>query len=194
MTSRLPMMMRQLFMGALLVAALLGCRKSELPRLYAIPNAALIDDGGRATSLASLQGKVVIYDFIFTRCGGTCPVMTRRMKTLITELPSDDLRFVSISVDPSYDRPAVLKAYADGVRTDSRWLFLTGEEEAIRNLSLQGFKLAAGGKTNSATEPILHSTKFVLADRQGVIRAYYDSNDPAAREKVARDARDLLAE
>ena len=187
------MTVRKAFMAALLLATLAGCSRPELPRLYPVPNAAVIDDSGKALSLDSFHGHVVIYDFIFTRCGGTCPVMTRRMQSLIAELPkSDEIRFVSLTVDPTFDRPQVLSAYAAKVRHDPRWSFLTGDETVIRDLSVQGFKLAAGGKTNSVQEPILHSTKFVLVDGDGMIRAYYDSNDAAARAQLVRDAKRLM--
>ncbi|MGZ5455354.1 MAG: SCO family protein [Thermoanaerobaculia bacterium] len=54
------------------------------------------------------------------------------------------VRFVSISVDPARDTPAVLSQYAARVRNDPRWTFLTGDRDAIVDLSVKGFKLSAG--------------------------------------------------
>lgn len=170
-----------------------GCRHEELPRLFPVPAKQLVNDAGQPMSLSSLNGKVAIYDFIFTRCGGTCPLVTRHMQSLIADLPkSDDLRFVSVSVDPTNDTPAVLRSYAAKVRHDDRWMFLTGDPAEIRDLSVNGFKLAAGEATASTTEPILHSTKFVLVDKNGVVRNYYDSSDRASLKRLVDDAEDLL--
>ena len=119
--------------------------------------------------------------------------MTRHMQTLIGELPkSDGLRFVSVSVDPGNDTPAVLRSYAAKVRRDDRWMFLTGDVDEIRDLSVNGFKLAAGEATSSKTEPILHSTKFVLVDQNGVVRNYYDSSDKESLKRLVDDAEELL--
>ena len=57
------------------------------------------------------------------------------------------MRFVSISVDPIRDTPEVLRGYAMYARNDPRWMFLTGDRKTIVDLSVKGFKLAAGDAT-----------------------------------------------
>ena len=179
----------------LLALALAGCKeKVELPRLYQVPPTSLIADSGAAFSTADLHGKVAVYDFIFTHCSGTCPIITKQMQMLVKGVPSsDELRFVSLSVDPQNDTPQVLHAYAERVRNDKRWLFLTGERDQIVGLSVNAFKLAAGAPQSGA-EPILHSTKFVLVDRAGWIRGYYNSLDGESRQKLHDDIEALLEE
>ena len=72
----------------LCLALLVGCSQpAELPELYAVPSADLVTDAGRAFNLDELRGSVAIYDFIFTRCGATCPMMTRRMQQITSEFP-----------------------------------------------------------------------------------------------------------
>src|SRR5207248_56906 len=157
------------FVAALLrmtVAFLLAActRKSDLPKLFPVPNAALVDENARPVQLAANRGYVTVYDFIFTNCAGTCPMMTATMRRLTTKIDHEaKVRFVSISVDPQRDTPAVLRDYASRVRNDPRWSFLTGQRAAIVDLSVNGFKLAAN-------EPLLHSAKFAVADKNGVIR------------------------
>jgi protein SCO1/2 len=151
---------------------------------------ALTDQQGRPVSLASLGGEPWIASFVFTRCGGVCPRIVERLQTLAAQLPPG-FRRVSVTVDPEYDTPEVLSAYAAarGIR-DPRWLLLTGEPAAVRKLVLDGFMLAVGESTDPS-EPILHSSRLVLVDGAGAIRGYYESEDAEAMAKLARDARFL---
>lgn len=166
----------------------------DLPQLFPVPDAQLVDETGAALNLASMKGSVTVYDFIFTNCTGTCPIMTNNMRALTAKIDRDaPVRFVSISVDPARDTPPVLAAYAQRVRNDSRWTFVTGDREAIVDLSVKGFKLAAGDPSPGG-EPLLHSSKFAVADRNGVIRAYYEATDGDVPEQVARAVYQLLDE
>ena len=103
------------------------------------------------------------------------------------------MKFVSISVDPQRDRPEVLREYAKRYRKDDRWVFLTGDRDAIVRLSVDGFKLSAGDPQPGG-EALLHSSKFAVADRNGVIREYYGGTDGDAPEHVAATVKELLRE
>lgn len=175
--------------------ALFACRsESDLPKLFAVPSASLVDENGRTVNLDSLKGQVIVYDFIFTNCGGTCPIMTANMRALTKKIPKDaPVKFVSISVDPVRDTPAVLKEYAKRVRNDDRWIFLTGDRSAIVKLSVEGFKLAAGDP-GPGGDPLLHSSKFAVADRNGVIREYYGGTDGDIADHVSATIEELLEE
>jgi cytochrome oxidase Cu insertion factor (SCO1/SenC/PrrC family) len=180
----------------LVLALLLSCRhESDLPKLFPVPNVNLVNEQGRPVALEAMKGYVTVYDFIFTNCAGTCPMMTANMRRLTRKIDVEaPVRFVSISVDPARDTPAVLSEYAKKVRNDDRWIFLTGDGDAIIKLSVEGFKLAAGGPTNDGAEPLLHSSKFAIADKEGVIRHYYGGTDGDASEAVAKVIEDLLVE
>ena len=173
----------------------LACRPApDLPKLFPVPDAKLVDETGKPVSLASMKGSVTVYDFIFTHCTGTCPIMTNNMRA-VTEKVGDDapVRFVSITVDPARDTPEVLAAYAKRVRNDPRWTFLTGDRAAIVDLSVKGFKLAAGDPMPGG-EALLHSSKFAVADKEGVIRGYFDATDGTAVEAVTQAIDALLEE
>ncbi len=122
--------------------------------------------------------------------------MTNNMRALTKEIDENaPVRFVSISVDPDRDTPPVLAEYAKKVRNNDRWIFLTGDREDIVRLSVEGFKLAAGAaEVPSGAEPILHSSKFAVADKDGYIREYYGGTDGDAPEHVAATVKDLLRE
>lgn len=143
--------------------------------------------------LGNLLGHVAIYDFIFTRCAASCPMMTARMAELSSSIRSDQVRFVSISVDPEWDTPAVLRDYRDKVTSDDRWIFLTGSRNVVRDLSVEDFMLAADPpEQDGKGGPIVHSSKFVLVDREGAIRGYYDALSSEAMDNLRKDARVLL--
>jgi protein SCO1/2 len=166
----------------------------DLPKLFPVPDAKLVDETGKPVSLASMKGSVTVYDFIFTSCTGTCPIMTNNMRELTPKIAKDvPVRFVSISVDPARDTPAVLADYAKRNRNDPRWTFLTGDRDEIVKLSVQGFKLAAGDPMPGG-EPLLHSSKFAVADRNGIIRGYYDATDGTVPEVVAKVVKQLAKE
>ena len=120
-----------------------GQSPARLPVYGSVPDFALIDQRGRPVRRADLDGKVWIANFIFTNCPDECPLMTSEMAQLQSDLAhSVDLRFVSISVDPERDTPAVLSQYAERFNADpDRWFFLTGDKRAIYRLAREGFRL-----------------------------------------------------
>ena len=171
---------------------LVACSKqAELPVFNTVPDFTLIERSLREVSRQDLAGEVWIADFIFTHCAGTCPLMTAKMRKLQDTLPAE-IQLVSFSVDPVQDTPEVLKEYAQRYGADpKRWLFLTGNKDAIYKLSIEGFKLGLDD-SGSAAEPITHSTRFALVDRQGRIRGYYGMNDETALVRLAKDVKALL--
>jgi len=82
-----------------------------------------------------LKGKAVAINLIYTSCKDECPLETARLvqvQRLLGDRVGKDLFFYSISIDPTRDTPAVLKAYAAKFGVGPGWLFLTGEEDDIK--------------------------------------------------------------
>jgi protein SCO1/2 len=160
---------------------------------YAIPTPefSLIDQNGKPIDNKSLAGHVYICDFVFTHCAGTCPMMTSKMAGLQTLIPNKDIRFVSFSVDPEHDTPAVLSAYAKQYGADeSRWTFVTGPKQQLAHTVL-GYNLTAVPQDNGQ---VMHRQKFLLVDRAGNIRGNYNSEDDDAMKKLVADATKLAGE
>jgi len=187
-------MFRRLLLPAVLIA--IACHhESDLPKLFRLPDAQLVSEANKPVRMIDMHGNVVVYDFIFTHCAGTCPMMTATMQKLTKKIAKNaPVRFVSISVDPIRDTPEVLRGYAMYARNDPRWMFLTGDRKTIVDLSVKGFKLAAGDATGEANESVLHSVKFAIADKKGVIREYYSATNDDAVEHVAGTVNELLRE
>lgn len=117
---------------------------ARLPAYAPVPDFALTERSGRPVGAGELRGKVWVATFIYTRCPDTCPLQSAEMARLQREFEAEeDLRLVSVTVDPEWDTPAVLSRYAArfGAHTE-RWLFLTGDRAAIRRLVAEGFRLA----------------------------------------------------
>src|SRR5437016_6368907 len=184
--------MKRLVWILALFPLLAGCDPApDPPELYPLPDFALTDQMGKTTTLHDLAGRVWVADFIFTNCGGTCPLMTDKMRKLQDALPAE-VHLVSFTVDPTRDTPKVLAAYAEehGASRD-RWLFLTGEKQAMYDICVTGFKLPLDTEGGTPAEPIAHSTRFVLVDKHGDIRGYYSGTEEDELRRLSADAKKL---
>ena len=107
-----------------------------------------------------LREKVVVIDFIFTRCVGACPVLTMRMNAVRRELGDlfgEKVRYVSISIDPEYDTPQELAKFAAKHGAEHpEWLFLTGKKEDVKAV------VARLGQWTD--DPAEHSTLFIAGN------------------------------
>jgi protein SCO1/2 len=120
-------------------------------RAYDVPEVSLIDQHGREVLLPDLlqSPEPVALNFIFTTCTTICPVMTATFAHMRDTLGPDasGLRTVSISIDPEYDTPAVLKQYAARHGDAPDWLFLTGDAQRIVQVQ-KAFDAYTGSKVN----------------------------------------------
>lgn len=164
--------------------------------LGAVPEFRLIERSGAEVALESLRGEPWIVAFVYTRCEGPCPLVTARMAALASRLPDDGIRLVTISVDPAFDTPERLTAYAAEYRASAdRWWFLTGETEAVRRLVRDGFHLSvAEAADDSHGGPLTHSTRTALIDAEGRIRRYYLATEDGWVDAALADVERLQSE
>ena len=193
-----------------LLAASCGSEEAaELPEYFEVPDFTLTDQLGRDFSSSSLDGKVMLANFVFTNCTLLCPVLTPRMAQVQSRLATDGLLgsrvvLLSISVDPEQDTPEILLRYAEGYGADHEsWRFLTGSPEDVRAVITDGLKLGynrvdesiqhvhTDGTVHVHEYDVLHSTRMLLADRAGTVRALYDTAEWDA-ERVLSDIESLL--
>ena len=155
----------------------------------------LTNQNGNAVSMADLRGHVWLADIIFTTCPGPCLRMTRQMKEVESELPpNSQTHLVSLTTNPDTDTPAVLKRYAQQYDANlNRWTFLTGTKKEIKHLAMDGLKLALEDKPaaerESENDLFIHSTLFVLVDKQSRLRGVFETSGegvdwPSTRKKI----------
>ena len=135
-----------------------------------VPQFSLYNQAGDVVSLNRFRGRAVVLNFIYTRCpiATMCPASTLRMMALQRAAKDQgitNLELVSITLDPVYDTPSVLKNYADVRGIDSaNFTFLTGPESAVRDLLHQFGVIVEPGENY-----LKHTLSTLLIDEQGKI-------------------------
>lgn len=156
-----------------------------------VPDFALYDQEGRVVQSARFRGKQLMVNFIFTRCpvATMCPAATAKMmnvQKLARDAGVKNLELVSITLDPQYDTPGVLKDYAlaRGIDT-SNFSFLTGPETAIKDLLTQFGVIA-----EFEGDLLKHTLATLLIDANGTIAHRADGSAWEPRDFVAKMKRE----
>ena len=160
------------------------------------PEFSFQDRTGRMFSSSELKDKVWVVDFIFAHCAGSCPLLSQQMKRLQTQWKDNqDLKLVSLTVDPDRDTVKALKNYADDLKADeNQWFFLTGAKTDLYRVIREGFKVTA--MPNEEAVPgfdYIHSTRMMLVDGKGVVRGLYDGEQPEDLKKLDKDVKFLMS-
>ncbi len=179
---------------ALIEAHEAGHQEEErLPTIGPAPGFDLTSQDGTEVTLESLRGKVVAVTFIYTWCPDVCPMLTDKMARVQDGLGTDfgsKVAFVSITVDPERDRPAVLKDYAAAFDANlAGWSFLTGDPAAVLEVA-HSYGVAVAKAADGGVD---HTLLTTLIDRNGVMRVQYLGYrfDP---EEFRHDLLDLVNE
>lgn len=171
---------------------------------HSVNDITLMNQLGDSVNLKSMQGKIIVADFFFTRCPTICPNLTKSMQKLQASfasykdgrrvVDSSIVHFISFSVDPERDSSMALKKYADKYNANhDSWWFLTGNKKSIYDLALNEFKLGlVDGE--GVDSNFIHTQKFVLLDKDLVIRGYYNGLEDEALKQLATDIGLLMLE
>ena len=152
----------------------------------------LINQNGETITQDNYKGKIYITDFFFTRCTTICPIMTENIGKLQEVFKTDDdIMFLSLSVTPEIDSISVLRAYADdkGV-IDAKWNITTGEKKHIYELARKSY-FAVLDKGDGGFQDFIHTTNFVLVDKEKRIRGIYDGTNDEEIKRLINDIRIL---
>jgi len=177
-------------LAAALSASLAGCSKteasgkteaSEAPPVYAeVAPFELVERSGKPVHREDLLGRPWVASFLFTRCTGPCPRVAGTLRALQARLRDKGdggPRIVTISVDPTFDTPEVLKRYADDLGADSAgWWFLTGDETAVRKLIRESFLSPVERAPEGSAPPgeaVSHRTQLAAVDPKGRVRGFF---------------------
>ncbi len=157
----------------------------------AVPDFKLVDQSNQPVQLSAYRGKALLITFIYTRCplSDFCPKMSRNFAAIDKALHSDpDLyahtALLSISFDPVFDKPEVLRAYGStytGGKNFDHWKFAAPVGDVLKPME-SFFNLGA----TQDTEGITHSLSTVLIGPDGKISTWYPGSDWSPDEVVAK--------
>ena len=191
--------MKRLLCLGLAALAAMGCgRRSRLPyyvdrtltpvwldagsdggdTLHRVSDFHLVDQRGRAVSLATIRDKIVVASFFYASCRQLCPTLRTQLQRVQAAFnASSGVTILSHTIAPESDSVEVLAHYARENHMDAaRWLLLTGARCDIERLARDSYFVElsdSGGKTNGR---LLHTETFVLIDQRGHIRGVYDGS------------------
>ena len=156
----------------------------------AVADAAFLDQEGAARRLAGWRGHRVALTFVYTRCPlpEFCPLMDRHfvaVQRTMSQAPElADVRLLTITMDPAFDKPAVLKAHAARLKADPAvWSFLAPrEDEAAAFFKQFGLLVERDG---SGSADITHNLRTVVLDADGRVAAIRTGNDWTPEQLIA---------
>ena len=145
---------------------------------HTISDFSLIDQFGTEITRSRFNGKIVVSDFFFATCQTICPEMSSQLKRVQRKfMDDDDVLILSHSVNPARDTVEALLAYSKKYNAVSgKWHFVTGDKKTIYNLARNSYFITAM-EGDGGPEDFIHSEQFVLLDKEGRIRGYYDGTD-----------------
>jgi protein SCO1/2 len=159
-----------------------------------VPNFALLNQDGRTVHLDQYRGRVLLVTFVYTRCplADYCPRMSRNFAAVDKALAADPLAYakthlLSISVDPKYDTPAVLRSYGGAYtgnythETFKHWEFAAPAEQDLSKV-LKFFDVAATPEQNRT---VTHSLSTIVIGADGKVYRWYGTNEWTPAELVA---------
>jgi protein SCO1 len=165
-----------------------------------VPNFTLLNQSGKLIHLAQFRGKVLLVTFIYTRCplATYCPRMSRNFAEIDKALSSDPFLYrkthlLSVSFDPGYDTPAVLRSYGGAYtgnytkETFAHWDFAAPPQKELP----QVLKFFLVGVTPGENHTLTHSLSTIVITPQGKIYKWYPTNDWAPQQLLA-DVKELL--
>ncbi len=166
----------------------------------AVPDFRLVNQDGRAVSLKQYRGKALLLTFIYTRCPVPeyCSLMSSNFAGIERELEKDaDLyartRLLSVSFDPAYDTPKVLRSYGAATtgrydkETFAHWEFVTGTAEEVKKMA-QFFGLTYVPEKDQ----FVHSLQTALVGTDGRLVKLYTGNEWKPTDVLADLARLVL--
>lgn len=155
-----------------------------------VPDATLVDQDAQPRTISSFRGHRVAVTFIYTRCPlpDFCPLMDRHFAAVHKTIQQDDglrdVRLVSVTLDPAFDTPAVMKRHAARFKADPAvWSFLTGDPEEVA-----AFSHALGIYTErdlGTGANLTHNLRTAVIDADGRLVNVHSGNDWTPADLVA---------
>jgi protein SCO1/2 len=164
--------------------------------LHTIPTFSFIDQNGSSITDATVENKIYVVDFFFTRCQSICSKMTGNMSKVANAFAKDDnVMMLSHSVTPDMDNISVLKDYARQKKiSNPNWHLLTGDKKQIYDIARKSYFADNSIGYNKDFNQFLHTENFILVDRHRHIRGVYNGTIDLEVDNLVRHIRLLEQE
>lgn len=163
---------------------------------YQVGSFAMTDQHRNKITDADIEGKIHVANFIFTRCGSICPVMTKHMKLMQDVFKnSNEVVMLSYSVTPCIDSVARLKDYADNNDiTAKNWHLLTGSKSEIYTLARQSYFAEEDLGFSKDSTDFLDTEHILLVDKSKTIGGIYNGTLQLENEQLIKEINLLTKE
>ncbi|TAH25602.1 MAG: SCO family protein [Cytophagales bacterium] len=169
-----------------------GSKNYKVTQAHKIAEFSLWNQDSILINSNQFRDKILVVDFVFTRCQTICPKMTNELIRVQEEFENDSLvKLLSFTVDPEFDQPSVLRKHMTSKNVIyNKWTFLTGSKDSIYSLAQKSFFLTAMEDRERPLE-FIHSDKVVLVDKNGWIRGYYNGTDRKEIDRLVAEIKVL---
>jgi protein SCO1/2 len=157
---------------------------------YIVPAFVFVNQHGDTVTNSDVAGKIFVADFFFINCPSICPKMKAQMLRVYEQYHNKkDFLILSHTIDPKRDTVEALNAYANKLGVKNGWYFLTGNKEEL--FAIADKYLISAEEDPESPGGFAHSGNFILVDRQGKIRGYYDGTNEESVSKLIKDIEKL---
>jgi protein SCO1/2 len=147
-----------------------------------VPDTAFIDQQDKRRAISEWKGYITVLTFIYTQCPlpTYCPLMDQNFATIQRSAAEDPvlrgkIRLVSVSFDPDFDTPAMLRAHATRRKADpSVWTFLTGDRATVERFAA---RFGVSVVRTAAPRDITHNLRTAIIGLEGRILKLYSGNE-----------------
>ncbi len=176
--------------------------KPHLPVLgnpgHKVDTFSFTNQDGKTITNNDVTGKICVVEYFFTTCKGICPKMNQNMSRVYQAFKGDkNVLLLSHTVDPKHDTVQAMKAYSERFDADpNQWLFLTGDKQRLYNMARYSYLINAEDDTAgvSIDKDFIHDNHYVLVDRGGQVRGFYDGLKKEQVDKLIADIKILEGE
>lgn len=201
--------MNKVFYLLISVIILASCNKETLPYLgvteidpdtnevikHKVSSFSFVNQDSVMVTQEYLENKITIVDYFFTTCPTICPEMTQNMREIQKKWEDNTtIQFLSHTVDPKTDSPKKLKRFANFFEADTKnWNFVTGKKSELYDLGFYSYMVTAD-EDDIAPGGFIHSSLFILVDKELHIRGIYDGLKNEELTKLNKDLKILINE
>ncbi len=157
-----------------------------------------INQEGQTITEKEVAGKIRVVEYFFTTCKGICPKMNEQMSRVYQAYKGDaSILILSHTVDPYKDTVNAMKQYSLRFEADPKqWIFLTGDKKALYDAARYSYLVTAAEDTAvvNIEDDFIHTDRFVLIDRKGLVRGQYSGTDSLKVNQLIKDIELLKSE